>query len=311
MRQAEISAGFTSRFAITRTTILSGVATGDLIGFVIACLEILLQGPAALTLRRLPMPVVFLLRTAIYGGIFVGANTLAALLLRLSMPETPLPGPATLDPGNLLFFVAAALVFNFIFLLRSLLGGRTLIALLTGRYHRPKSEERIILFLDLCGSTELAEKLGDEAFHRFLNRVFFDVTEPVLEAGGEICRRRDHHHLAARERRPRRGRDRLPVRDRGRACAWARRISPPLRFRASAALRAACHAVIAARSARRAARRDAFARQAGGGSICSRWPGPQATVGNSSNPRLKLYRHFARNLCIGKTQSDQRPCFVA
>ena len=177
-----------SRFAITRTTILSGVTTGALIGFVIASLEILLQGLAASPLRRLPMPVVFLLRTAIYDGIFVGANTSVALLLRLSIPEAPLPGPATLDPGNLLFFVAAALVFNFIFLLRSLLGGRTLIALLTGRYYRPKSEERIILFLDLCGSTELAEKLGDEAFHRFLNRVFFDVTEPVLEAGGEIYR---------------------------------------------------------------------------------------------------------------------------
>jgi adenylate cyclase len=183
-----ISAGFTSRYAITRTTILSGVATGALIGIVLASLEILLRGPAASTLRRLPLPAVLLLRTAIYGGIFVGANISVALLLQRLMPEAPLPGPAILNPSSLLFFVAVALAFNFVFLLRGLLGGRILIALLTGRYHRPRSEERIVLFLDLCGSTELAEKLGDEAFHRFLNRVLFDVTEPVLDAGGEIYR---------------------------------------------------------------------------------------------------------------------------
>ena len=186
---AIISAGFASRYSMSRATILSGVATGALIGVAIASLEILLQGPAASTLRRLPMPAVFLLRSAIYGGIFVGANASVALLLQqLSMPGSPVRTLAAFDPGNLLFFVAVALAFNFVFVLRGLLGGRTLIALLTGRYHRPKSEERIVLFLDLCGSTELAERLGDEAFHRFLNRVFFDVTEPVLDAGGEIYR---------------------------------------------------------------------------------------------------------------------------
>src|SRR5262249_51717082 len=63
-----------------------------------------------------------------------------------------------------------------------------LLALITGRYHRPRAEDRIVLFMDLRGSTELAERLGDERFHRFLNQVFFDLTDPILEAGGEIYR---------------------------------------------------------------------------------------------------------------------------
>jgi hypothetical protein len=130
---AMISAGFASRYAMTRTTILPGVAAGALIGVVLASLEILLRGPAASTMRRLPLPMVFLLRTAIYGGIFVGANISVALLSHLPMPEAPLPGLATFNPGNLLFFVAVALASNFGFLLRGLLGGRMLIALLTGR----------------------------------------------------------------------------------------------------------------------------------------------------------------------------------
>ena len=56
-------------------------------------------------MRRLPMPAVLLLRTAIYGAIFVGGTTLVALPLERSLPETPLPGPAALTPGNLLLFV--------------------------------------------------------------------------------------------------------------------------------------------------------------------------------------------------------------
>jgi adenylate cyclase len=239
---ATISAGFASRFALTSTTILSGFATGALIGVVLASFEILLRGPAASTMRRLPLPMMFLLRTAIYGGIFVGANISVASLLHLSMLEDPLPGRATFNPGNLLFFVAVALATNFVFLLRGLLGGRVLIALMTGRYHRPKLEQRIGLFLDLCGSTELAERLGDEAFHRLLNHVFFDVTEPVLDAGGEIYRyvgdeiivtwplakgARDAAAIACL----------FAIED---ALARARRISSLFRCRASSALRAAC-----------------------------------------------------------------------
>jgi adenylate cyclase len=34
----------------------------------------------------------------------------------------------------------------------------------------------------------IAEQLGDARFHRFLNRVFFDITDPVTGSGGEIYR---------------------------------------------------------------------------------------------------------------------------
>ena len=81
-----------------------------------------------------------------------------------------------------------AFVINFGFTLRGLFGPRTLLALITGRYHRPRAERRIVLFLDLRDSTSIAERLGDRTFHRFLNRVFFDVTDPVIEFGGEIYR---------------------------------------------------------------------------------------------------------------------------
>jgi adenylate cyclase len=87
-----------------------------------------------------------------------------------------------------------ALSFGFAFAINSaltlarLFGTRTLVALLTGQYRQPRHEQRIVLFMDLRGSTQLAERLGDEKFLGFLNQVFWDITDPVLSAGGEIYR---------------------------------------------------------------------------------------------------------------------------
>jgi adenylate cyclase len=43
-------------------------------------------------------------------------------------------------------------------------------------------------FIDLEGSTALAERLGDLAFHCLVNRFVIDVTDAIVKASGEICR---------------------------------------------------------------------------------------------------------------------------
>jgi adenylate cyclase len=55
-----------------------------------------------------------------------------------------------------------------------------------GVYRRPTAEERVFLFVDLEGSTQLAERLGSLAYFELLRRFVDDLTEPVLEAEGEI-----------------------------------------------------------------------------------------------------------------------------
>ena len=57
---------------------------------------------------------------------------------------------------------------------------------MAGVYHRPKAEDRIFLFVDLTGSTQLAERLGSGRYFELLRRFVDDLTEPVLESGGEI-----------------------------------------------------------------------------------------------------------------------------
>lgn len=57
---------------------------------------------------------------------------------------------------------------------------------LLGKYFHPKSEERIFMFLDLKGSTSIAEKLGEHNYFSFIQKVFKDITPVLLETQAEV-----------------------------------------------------------------------------------------------------------------------------
>jgi len=67
-----------------------------------------------------------------------------------------------------------------------MIGANALGYFMAGTYQRPTSEERLFLFLDLIGSTQLAERLGSARYFELLRRFVDDLTEPVLETGGDI-----------------------------------------------------------------------------------------------------------------------------
>lgn len=69
-----------------------------------------------------------------------------------------------------------------------IIGGRTLVYFLLGKYHQPVKENKIFMFLDLEGSTALALKLGDIGVQTMITKFFFDITEPIIENDGEIHR---------------------------------------------------------------------------------------------------------------------------
>lgn len=58
--------------------------------------------------------------------------------------------------------------------------------LLKGKYYRPQVEERIFMFLDIRGSTTIAERIGHVRWFEFLNNFFNDISEPILDTRGEI-----------------------------------------------------------------------------------------------------------------------------
>jgi adenylate cyclase len=84
------------------------------------------------------------------------------------------------------FFAVAAVSILFVLQMNRMIGANVLGYFVAGVYHQPKAEERIFLFLDLEGSTQLAERLGSARYFELLRRFVDDLTEPVLESEGEI-----------------------------------------------------------------------------------------------------------------------------
>ncbi len=67
-----------------------------------------------------------------------------------------------------------------------LMGRRMLLGLLFGWYEKPKAEERLVLTIDLVGSTAIAESLGDLKYFRFLNHTYSLMTNAVLRNAADI-----------------------------------------------------------------------------------------------------------------------------
>ena len=81
----------------------------------------------------------------------------------------------------------AVIVFLLFFLhLDRLLGPGVLLGYVTGRYHHPRRERRIFMFLDPKGSTALADAMTADRYFDFLHRYFSEMSEPILETGAEI-----------------------------------------------------------------------------------------------------------------------------
>jgi adenylate cyclase len=64
--------------------------------------------------------------------------------------------------------------------------GSGAIGLLSGRYHKPRQELRIFMFLDMRSSTAIAEDLGHVRYFQLLNELFTEITDPIVYSRGEI-----------------------------------------------------------------------------------------------------------------------------
>lgn len=66
------------------------------------------------------------------------------------------------------------------------IGLGVLLNFFTGKYHRPKEEERIFMFLDMKDSTAIAENLGHVRYFEMLRDYYADLTQPIVDYAGEI-----------------------------------------------------------------------------------------------------------------------------
>ena len=66
------------------------------------------------------------------------------------------------------------------------IGQAVLINFFTGKYHKPKQEERVFMFLDMKSSTAIAEKIKHIAYFEMLKDYYADLSEQIIEYDGEI-----------------------------------------------------------------------------------------------------------------------------
>lgn len=105
-----------------------------------------------------------------------------AEVIRMTLPEMYPNGLTNIliDLFFIVTFIAVIIVAH-----RSL-GPKVMRNLLLGRYDKPRSEERIFMFLDLTSSTRIAEKLGHEKYSAFIKDFFSTLDEAILGTKGTI-----------------------------------------------------------------------------------------------------------------------------
>lgn len=56
----------------------------------------------------------------------------------------------------------------------------------TGKYSKPVKEDRIFMFLDMRGSTAIAEKLGHEKHYQLINDYYADMSQSIIQTQGQV-----------------------------------------------------------------------------------------------------------------------------
>jgi adenylate cyclase len=141
---------------------------------------------ASFLLTVVAVAAVFLL--VILSSLALSGLSVATLVLRRPpfSPEVLGVTLAVVNQTTVGVAFAVMLLITLVTRLSRMVGPGVLVNWVTGRYHRPREEERVFMFLDMRDSTRLGEELGDVRFSALIQAFFDDLTEPVLLTGGEV-----------------------------------------------------------------------------------------------------------------------------
>jgi adenylate cyclase len=89
-------------------------------------------------------------------------------------------------PYGIAFFTAFSIVGILMMRVAHFIGLHTLFDLIIGTYHRPIAERKVLLFLDINGSTALGERLGALTMRALVRKFLSDLSQPIVGNGGEI-----------------------------------------------------------------------------------------------------------------------------
>ncbi|MGZ3850251.1 MAG: adenylate/guanylate cyclase domain-containing protein [Flavisolibacter sp.] len=169
---------------------LNSIVVGFPLGLAFGLLELFLFPKAEMRFRQWSFTKMLLFKTLLYTIVIYVVTVSIATIVGLSQGRSIRELPAFLASPPQLILVMYTLVIYclLVFLLQvnHLLGEGILWKFLQGKYHQPREEERIFMFLDMKSSTTIAEQLGHVRFYTLLNELFHEISQPVLQTKAEI-----------------------------------------------------------------------------------------------------------------------------
>ena len=170
-------------------TIIIAISSAIVGGIIIASIEVLLFSKI---LQKKTLGSVLFIKALFYLSIIFIFTSLGTLISHSFIFSRPLfDGKVIADYYNylsgpkiwavMIYWSFCVMLALFILQISEKLGQGVLFNYILGKYHKPKEDTRIFMFLDLTSSSAYAEKLGHLKYSKLLQDCFFDLTDVVNE----------------------------------------------------------------------------------------------------------------------------------
>ena len=139
------------------------------LGLVFGLLELFLFPKAEMRFRQWSFTKILIFKTLLYTAVIYAVTVTLAIIAGLFEGRKLSELPPFWHLRQLLVLVVYTLVIYgllvFFLQINHLLGEGILWKFIRGKYHKPREEERIFMFLDMKSSTTIAEQLGHVRFY--------------------------------------------------------------------------------------------------------------------------------------------------
>jgi adenylate cyclase len=148
-------------------------------------------------LRKKPLGAALSIKTIFYIVFIITFVSIARIFLTSAELGKPIFSSEVLDTHfefllsprivmSIFYWGIACMLALFILHVSDKFGPGVLLNFILGKYHHPKEEKRIFMFMDLKSSTTYAEKLGHIEYSKLIQDCFFDLTDVVSENNANI-----------------------------------------------------------------------------------------------------------------------------
>ena len=173
---------------------INGAIIGLILGSMIAFLE---QWVFTTGSRKMRFISQLALRTAIYIFLITSVILIVTIVSRSFQLDMSFTEVIRSDDfktyiihGNfgvaILYSLLFAFSINFTRMISRKMGQGMLVSFITGTFHQPVVQERIILFIGIKNVNEFSKNLSEYEFFNFLNDYLFDITTPIVQHQGII-----------------------------------------------------------------------------------------------------------------------------